>query len=213
MRVIVTGSRKWTNEAAIERELRGLPPGTVIVHGNAHGADALAGTIARRLGFSVEAHTADWKRLGRAAGILRNQSMLELGADLVLAFPHPDSIGTYDMIERARKAGIAVRIADPLTTDPNVQMGPLSASTATRPGEPIRWQDEVGQMHHECVVFCKVHDRWGELSNMHNGFPIELGTLRVKSTEALYQSLRFPHQPEWQREVLAAPHAMRKNGG
>jgi hypothetical protein len=30
----------------------------------------------------------------------------------------------------------------------------------------------------------------------------------VGSSEALYQAMRFPHCPDWQREILEAPHAM-----
>ena len=42
MRVIVTGSCRWTNMAAIRRELVKLPQEAVILHGDCAGADALA---------------------------------------------------------------------------------------------------------------------------------------------------------------------------
>jgi ribA/ribD-fused uncharacterized protein len=59
-----------------------------------------------------------------------------------------------------------------------------------------------------CVVFYKVNDEWGGLSNMSNEFPLVVGGVRVGSSEALYQAMRFPHRPDWQKEILDAPHAM-----
>ena len=47
MRVIVTGWTQWADEEAIRRELRKLPPGTVVIHGDCEGADAIAGRVAR----------------------------------------------------------------------------------------------------------------------------------------------------------------------
>ena len=66
-----------------------------------------------------------------------------------------------------------------------------------------------GKRFEECCVFHKVKEEWGGLSNMSNDFPLRIGEIGVGSSEALYQALRFPHQPDWQREVLEAPHAMR----
>jgi ribA/ribD-fused uncharacterized protein len=60
-----------------------------------------------------------------------------------------------------------------------------------------------------CVVFFKVQEEWGGLSNMRNDFPLVVGGVRVRSSEALYQAMRFSHRPDWQREVLDAPHAIK----
>jgi len=81
----------------------------------------------------------------------------------------------------------------------------------------MNWEWE-GTVHHDCVVFFKVGEEWGGLSNMSNDYPLSVNGLRVCSSEALYQACRFPHRPDWQREVLDAPHAMRakmaaKKGG
>jgi ribA/ribD-fused uncharacterized protein len=43
---------------------------------------------------------------------------------------------------------------------------------------------------------------------MSNDFPLRVNGQPVGSTEALYQACRFPHRPDWQQEILAAPHAM-----
>ena len=45
MKVLVCGSRKWLEQKPIERELRKLPPGTIVVHGACRGADNIAGYV------------------------------------------------------------------------------------------------------------------------------------------------------------------------
>jgi ribA/ribD-fused uncharacterized protein len=72
----------------------------------------------------------------------------------------------------------------------------------------MNWEWE-GTVHENCVEFHKVNEEWGGLSNMNNDFPLVVAGVRVRSSEALYQAMRFPHRPDWQKEVLDAPHAMR----
>jgi hypothetical protein len=74
---------------------------------DASGADSLAHEAARDQGRRCEVFHADWERHGKAAGPIRNQAMIDAGADLVIAFP--GGRGTADLIRRARKAGIPVR--------------------------------------------------------------------------------------------------------
>ena len=64
------------------------------------------------------------------------------------------------------------------------------------------WIDETGVVHEDCVTFLKASDEFGELSNMCGEFPLLGNEVRVESSEALYQACRFPHQPDWQREIL-----------
>lgn len=116
MRVLVCGSRNWTDRQRIADLLEALPaPASVtIVHGGARGADRIAGEEAQRLGMRVEIHPADWERYGRAAGPIRNREMAESGVDACIAFlqetPDAPSRGTRNMIEQARKSGIPVEI-------------------------------------------------------------------------------------------------------
>lgn len=82
---------------------------TKIVHGAATGADSLADVWAHRNHIPVTAYSADWKNIGKAAGIVRNQKMLdEEDPDLVIAFP--GGRGTEDMCSRAREAKITVLV-------------------------------------------------------------------------------------------------------
>lgn len=110
VRVIVTGSREWTNKHEMRRVLGGLPLGSTVVHGGARGADSIADEVARELGLEVEVFPADWEQYGKRAGHIRNQQMVDAGADYCLAFPLPGSRGTYDMMERAERAGIFVSV-------------------------------------------------------------------------------------------------------
>lgn len=49
--------------------------------------------------------------LGKAGGSSRNQQMLDEGKpDIVLAFPTPNSRGTWDMVRRAKLANVPVEI-------------------------------------------------------------------------------------------------------
>jgi hypothetical protein len=119
MKVLVCGSRKWVEQRPIEEELRKLPPGTIVIHGACRGADNIAGYVAKELlGFEVRPYPADWDFYGPAAGVLRNQKMLDQEhtkdepINLVLAFHEDPGLGkgTKDMVERAQKADIEVRV-------------------------------------------------------------------------------------------------------
>jgi ribA/ribD-fused uncharacterized protein len=52
------------------------------------------------------------------------------------------------------------------------------------------------------VVFRKTNTRFGGLSNMAPGFPLEVNGIRILTSEALYQACRFPQKPEVQRLVI-----------
>ena len=113
MRVLVCGSRDWTDGEAIYRRLALVLAehgGGTVVHGDARGADQIAAGCAQGLGFAVETHPAEWGRHGRRAGYLRNIRMLDSGVDLVLAFQRGGSRGTQYTIDGARKRGIPVEV-------------------------------------------------------------------------------------------------------
>lgn len=86
---------------------------TEIIEGEARGADTLSRLYGEYKGIPVRAFPADWALHGRRAGPIRNRRMLVEGApDLVIAFRAPQSRGTQNMIEQARKAGIEVHVFD-----------------------------------------------------------------------------------------------------
>ncbi|MEV8638969.1 DUF2493 domain-containing protein [Streptosporangium sp. NPDC051023] len=113
-RILVTGSRRFTDAAVLEAALLdtwhdvvALGGTIVIVHGHARGADRLADAWACRNGVEVERYPADWAT-GRGAGPRRNAAMVALGADLVIAAPQGRSLGTRDCMRRAAQAGIEI---------------------------------------------------------------------------------------------------------
>ena len=114
MRILCCGDRHWTQKDKVIKVLAALPLDTVIIEGEAPGADSMARDVALSMGMVVERFPAQWTRYGRAAGPIRNQQMLDARPDKVIAF-HADlehSKGTKDMVRRARGAGIPVEVIE-----------------------------------------------------------------------------------------------------
>lgn len=113
--VLVCGSRQWADEDLIEEHMVRLPPNTTIIHGNARGADQLAGRVAKRLGFPVRVFPAQWGTppdTNMNAGKERNLRMLDERPDEVLAFSISAEItrGTAHTLHHAEKRGIQTRV-------------------------------------------------------------------------------------------------------
>lgn len=115
-RILVTGSRDWDDHDMVRANLatavfQKVP--AVIVHGACpSGADAIASWWIRQhriIGLTEERHPADWRANGKAAGPIRNAHMVNLGADLVLAFIRNGSRGASHTAALAEQAGIPVR--------------------------------------------------------------------------------------------------------
>jgi hypothetical protein len=108
LRVMVTGGRDYRNRERVFQILDGLNVGVLIV-GDAGGADFLARSWAKmRLPQGrVEEFEADWKKLGKKAGPVRNSRMIEEGRpDIVVAFP--GGSGTADAVSKANAKNIKV---------------------------------------------------------------------------------------------------------
>lgn len=128
-RVIVSGSRNWSDCAAVGSVLDEYLTKTlessgvfVLIEGGAKGADACAKWWAQSKktepnmprNLSHYHIPADWQKYGKAAGSIRNQLMLDtFEPDLVLAFK--DNLdenlakgGTEHMIRIAKIAGVEI---------------------------------------------------------------------------------------------------------
>lgn len=121
-RVLVTGSRDWEDRRTIDDTLTALAAAntfhnrtTVIVHGACPtGPDAMADDWARWHAqrsplVEFERHRANWQLNGKRAGFIRNANMVNLGADVCLAFIKDGSRGASHTAALAEQAGIPVR--------------------------------------------------------------------------------------------------------
>ena len=123
-RILVTGSRDWDHVPVLRGALNDvlltqLPsPATpvVVVHGDCpNGADRQASVWVRdaKRGslFTVteEKHPANWQLNGKRAGFIRNALMVNLGADVCLAFIRNGSRGASHTAALAEQAGIPTR--------------------------------------------------------------------------------------------------------
>lgn len=114
MKVLISGSRHLTEPQLVERILTDLfkeHPGGILIHGGAKGVDSFAGKLATKHGYIVIVCPAEWDKYGKSAGIIRNKSMIDdYAPDLLIAFPIPESKGTYHAIAYAKKKNIPTQI-------------------------------------------------------------------------------------------------------
>lgn len=115
-RVLVTGSRDLETSQPVDEalwaqaRLVGDLGKLTVVHGDCPtGADYFARQFCtRHPEVTEERYPALWGKYGKAAGMIRNGTMCNLGADVCLAFVRPGSKGTVDCVQRAKVAGIPV---------------------------------------------------------------------------------------------------------
>lgn len=119
MRVLVTGGRDYQDREqlfATLDKIHAKKPITVVIHGDAAGADSLAREWATANGVAELPFAADWNKHYGRAGNVRNAIMLRFGRpDLVVAFPGRN--GTADMKFKAREAGVKVVQIKPRVAD------------------------------------------------------------------------------------------------
>jgi hypothetical protein len=109
MKVGVIGSRSFQDFYRMVAELDALDLSVadVIVSGGCpKGADYLAERYARFRGHQLKILHADWKKLGRGAGLIRNRTLVEY-CDFVVVFWDGVSRGTADVIARCLEKGKA----------------------------------------------------------------------------------------------------------
>lgn len=125
-RILVTGSRTWTDrksiEASLEKALKFIGKSAedaTLIHGAARGADLLCASIARELGMKLEAHPADWSTHSancpksapkngscwqgrpscKRAGFRRNKEMIDSGAAILIALIRDESAGASGTLD------------------------------------------------------------------------------------------------------------------
>ena len=127
---IVCGSRNWNKPKPIYDALVKLPEDSVIIHGAQRGADSVADSVAKELGFDTIPVEADWDAYENgAAGPIRNEEMLNMLISSCKAYSQPANCfafhedtklgrGTRDMTIRCIKSKIRTYVWVPVSDSP-----------------------------------------------------------------------------------------------
>lgn len=117
-KILVSGSRYYKNKNKIEfiiKSLKGQLPNfnLIIINGDCDGADKLSTLVANELKLKTILYPVfsnDWKELGKKAGSLRNQKMINNNPDIKIGLIFHENLenskGTKDMIKRLEKENI-----------------------------------------------------------------------------------------------------------
>lgn len=156
VKIIVTASRWWTDVPRLQDRLfrladiaRRAGESLTVVHGAARGGDSLASFWCNRvmqgygsMGVEVveRAYPAQWLRLGKGAGPIRNRQMWTenwADTDLCLAFPTAQSRGTIDCMNLAREHDTPVwcirPAPEPIPVMPAFRLNPAPQWTPIEP--------------------------------------------------------------------------------
>jgi hypothetical protein len=115
MKLCIAGSRDIEDYALVEKAIRlGLLALKIdsiseIVSGMAKGVDSLAITYATRHHLPVKEFHANWQKLGKKAGPIRNEQMAQY-SDCLIAVSKDNSRGTNNMINQMNKLGKPVYV-------------------------------------------------------------------------------------------------------
>ena len=114
-RVIIAGTRSFSDYELLRDSCNNLlsekqrTHTVVVISGTARGADQMGERYARERGFQLRRFPVDWEQYGKSAGHIRNAKMAD-NADALIAFWDGESKGTKNMIDNARRKGLAVRV-------------------------------------------------------------------------------------------------------
>ena len=113
VKVLITGGREFSDKEFLYQclsEFHEEHSISLLIHGCAKGADTLANEWSEENSINIAKYPvtrADWGKYGKAAGVFRNQDMLnDSKPDFVLAFDGAN--GTKHMKKYAQKNGYAV---------------------------------------------------------------------------------------------------------
>jgi len=117
-KVLITGSRDFEDGQVVLDAIASAKEWAgdevlLVIQGAARGADTLAHIAATHLsGVLSVAVPADWANDGKSAGPIRNQAMLSLNPDVVLAFYKMGAAnrGTQNCVDAATALGIPVKV-------------------------------------------------------------------------------------------------------
>ena len=110
MKLSVIGSRNFENYEILANEILKLNLKiSSIISGGAKGADTLAERWANENNIPIILYKPDWKKYGRAAGLRRNENIIE-SCDFCLAFWDGKSKGTKFSIDLCKKLKKPIKV-------------------------------------------------------------------------------------------------------
>ena len=112
LHVAIVGSKNYLRQELVEAYVVALPANSVVVSGAAAGVDTFAEEAAKARGLETFIFHADWEKLGRRAGPIRNEQIIA-HADRVVAFWNGRSRGTLNSLVLATRASLPIEIYGP----------------------------------------------------------------------------------------------------
>lgn len=113
-RLLITGSRTWVDVATIKDALERYKaqfPNPMLISGNCStGADAIAETLAKRMGYAIELYPARWNLYGKSAGFRRNALMVSKDITHCFAFIRNNSAGATHCLGLVNAANIPAKV-------------------------------------------------------------------------------------------------------
>jgi hypothetical protein len=102
-KVIIAGSRDWTDEKVMKEYLEKFwlkfcskTDKQIVISGTARGADSMGEEMAKAHGLDIIYMPANWTAYGKRAGYIRNKEMAKM-ADGCIVFWNGNSHGSLDM--------------------------------------------------------------------------------------------------------------------
>ncbi|MBQ7670749.1 MAG: DUF2493 domain-containing protein [Clostridia bacterium] len=121
-RIIIAGSRSFNDFDLLKKVLddylknaAGTAKEFEIIGGGAMGADTLGEKYAHIKGIPFRLFLPDWKRYGKAAGLIRNNEMAKYAAmeiGVLFAFWDGESKGTKNMILSGKATSLEIHIIE-----------------------------------------------------------------------------------------------------
>jgi glycerophosphoryl diester phosphodiesterase len=113
MKVIIAGSRNFTNYQKLEKEcdqfFQEQKNIEIVSGGHYKGADKLGEQYVKEKELKLKRFPAEWNIYGKAAGPKRNKEMA-IYADALIVFWDGKSRGTKNMIQHAKQNGLIVKV-------------------------------------------------------------------------------------------------------
>ena len=104
MKIAVVGARAYPDKEHVQRFVRFWPGDWELVSGGASGVDTFAQDAAAAQHRPYTVFYADWDRVGKAAGMMRNSQIAD-ECDACVAFIYGPSRGTMDTVRKCVALG------------------------------------------------------------------------------------------------------------